>query len=161
MELLGMLIIESGVAGLTGFVLYHTIIKPKREDTASALTIGFGLVLPFWIAWPVILIQLFDIRNTILKFTIGCIVPTLSIFRTTEAVFGFAPSYATQSAWDYVFYYGSVMLYARDKTGILIRCTFSKLVESLGRFILFLFITGAVQSIISRKLYDSIAVANN
>ena len=71
-------------AAITSLPIYEIVIKRKRQDTIVAYLLGYGLILPFWIACPVYMIRLFDIRNFIFKFMVGVIVPTLSIFRSTE-----------------------------------------------------------------------------
>jgi hypothetical protein len=79
---------EMFLAALTSLLIYTFIIKPKRYDTTVSHLLGFGIILPFWIAFPVSIIRLFDIRNLIFKFMIGVIVPILSIFRSTEGKLG-------------------------------------------------------------------------
>jgi hypothetical protein len=155
-ELGGMVFIQMLVAAATGLVLYRTVVQPKRADTSFAFLVGFGAVVPFWVAWPVILIRLFDVRNAIFRFAIGCVTPTLSIFRATECIFGFAPPTVSKSVGHYVFHFASVLLPARDKNGDLIPCPSSMVVRHLRNFLLFSVITGAVQSMLTP--YPSFAV---
>jgi hypothetical protein len=79
-----LIFLQMSFAALTGLLIYTLIIKPKRYDTTFSHVLGFGIILPFWIACPVLIIPFFDIRNLIFKFMIGVIVPILSIFRSTE-----------------------------------------------------------------------------
>jgi hypothetical protein len=155
-ELFGMLVIQMGVATVTGLFLYRTIIQPKRADTSVAFLIGLGVLLPFWVVWPMILIQQLDIRNTMFKFAVGCITPTLSIFRTLECIFGFTPTYATKSPLHYTFYFASIVIYDRDKNGDCIPCPLSRTVRHLRNFLLFQIITGGLQSMMTP--YPSLAV---
>lgn len=155
-ELIGMMVIQMVVAAATGFFLYHTIVRPKRADTSFAILLGFGAVLPFWLIWPIVLTRQLDTRNAMFKFAIGCVTPTLSMFRTTECIFGFAPENVTKSAREYAFYYSSVLIVARSKNGSLIPCPLSKVVRHLRNFLFFLMVTGTVQSIMIP--YPSFAV---
>jgi hypothetical protein len=71
-------------AALIGFLIYTTIVKPKRYNTTFAYLLGYGVILPFLIVCPASIIRFFDVRNLIFKFCIGVITPTMSIFRATE-----------------------------------------------------------------------------
>jgi Membrane bound O-acyl transferase family len=149
LSLIGMLLLESCVAALTGLLLYKTIVEPKRSDTSTAMLIGWGIVLPLWIVYPVVLIQLLDIRNAIFKFVLGCIYPILCVFRTMECIYGFTPKWI-QSSKDYVSYYASVLLFARDdKTQKLIPCPPDKILRLLINFMAFAFLTGFLQSLLT------------
>jgi hypothetical protein len=73
------------VAGVTGNIIYKYVIQPRKVDTNFAYLVAYGLILPFWIISPTIFIRFFDIRHLIFKFMI-CIIPIISLFRTTEGV---------------------------------------------------------------------------
>lgn len=79
-----MLLLETFLASFTALILFSLVVKPKRYDTTLSHLLGFGILLPFWIATPVYMIRLFEIRNMLFKFMFGVVVPTISIFRSTE-----------------------------------------------------------------------------
>ncbi|KAG7345046.1 membrane bound O-acyl transferase family protein [Nitzschia inconspicua] len=148
-SLIGMILLESCIAALTGLLLYKIIVEPKRSDTAAAMLLGWGIIIPFWIFYPVVLIHLLDIRNAIFKFVLGCIYPVLCIFRTTECMYGFTPTWI-RSSTDYVSYYASILLFARDpQTQQLIPCPLSSVLKHLINFIIFAFVTGILQSMLT------------
>jgi hypothetical protein len=155
-ELIGMLVIQIGVAAATGLFLYWTIIQPKRADTSFAFLIGFGVLLPYWVVWPMVLIRHLDIRNAMFKFAIGCITPTLCIFRTTECIFGFTPESVSKSALDYTFYYASILIFTRDKNGHLTPCPSSRVLTHLRNFLLFQIVTGVLQSVMTPYQYFAV-----
>ena len=144
-----MLVLQATVAALTAYFLYKSIIEPKRADTSTAFMIGWGVVIPLWIVWPVVMIQTLEIRNAIFKFVVGCVYPVVCLFRTLECIYGFTPAWV-HSATDYVAYYASVMIFARDsKTNQLVPCPPSKVTRHLVNFLLFGTILGALQSFLA------------
>ena len=145
-EMIGLLVLQATVAAATAYVLYKCILEPKRADMHTAFMIGWGIVIPLWIIWPVVMIQALEIRNTIFKFVVGCVYPVVCLFRTLECIYGFTPTWV-QSATDYVAYYASVMIFARDaKTNQMVPCPHSKVLKHLVNFLLFGVILGALQS---------------
>jgi len=186
-ELLGMFLITIVVAAIIGLILYWTIIQPKQTETTKAYLIGWGLIIPFWIVYPFIFCHYLDIKNNIFKFLVGGVAPIACFFRTTECIYGFAPSYTTSSAQKFVFYYASFPIVARvkrkrnqqkeeedenenkndthnkeaingvkKKIGDPIKCTLSKMMSHLGRFIGWLFVLGALQSILNPHRYFAV-----
>mmetsp|Transcript_6282 Transcript_6282/g.15842 ORF Transcript_6282/g.15842 Transcript_6282/m.15842 type:complete len:472 (-) Transcript_6282:1247-2662(-) len=165
-ELIAMMAINMVIACLTACVLYKfVLVQPSHNDksksisnlsttSATALLVGWGFVIPFWIIWPFVLCQLLDVRNILFRFCIGCITPTLSIFRTTETIYGFTPPYARKSLKDFVTHFASVLVFERtninknDKEDfdLLVRCPLSQMLRHLQNFVVLLFVTGALQS---------------
>mmetsp|Transcript_41197 Transcript_41197/g.46533 ORF Transcript_41197/g.46533 Transcript_41197/m.46533 type:complete len:478 (-) Transcript_41197:114-1547(-) len=189
-ELLGMFLITIVVAAIIGLLLYWIIMQPKQTETTKAYLIGWGLIIPFWIAYPFIFCHYLGITNNIFKFLVGGVAPVAYFFRTTECIYGFAPLYTTRSAQEFVFYYASFPIVARVKRnrkqqeedenqnqnqnqnknkndtnnkeaingvkkiiGDPIKCTFSKTMSHLCRFIGWLFLLGALQSILNPHRY--------
>ena len=113
-EMLALLLVALSVAAGVGWILYKSVLARKMEDTTLAYLVGFGLVLPFWISWPVFILKAFDIRNAIYRFMVAGIVPVICAFRTIETVFGLCPNYTTSSAKDFCFYYATVPIVARN-----------------------------------------------
>ena len=175
-ELIALMAVNMAIACLTASVLYKfVLVQPSttknnnKNDksksvpdsssssstttSSTALLVGWGIVIPFWVIWPFVLCQLLDIRNLLFRFCIGCITPTLSIFRTTETIYGFTPSYARKSLKDFVTYFASVLIFERTngKKGngnfdLLVRCPPSQMIQHLQNFVMWLFVMGALQS---------------
>ena len=146
-------------ASITAVIIYHLVIEPKRCNTTSATLLGFGLILPFWI-WicPFRIAQSFQIHHLLMKFCVGSITPTLCIFRTMEAIYGFTPPYATSSLKDFVVYFASVMLFTRrkvddkdkDSSSTLVKCSLGQVFNHFINFMLYLCLLGTVKSILIR-----------
>jgi Membrane bound O-acyl transferase family len=80
----------------------------------------------------------------------------LCLFRTLECIYGFTPTWI-QSSQDYVTYYASILLFARDqKTKQLIPCPLFKVRRHLINFVLFAFVTGFLQSLLTPHPYQAI-----
>ena len=62
-ELLGMFLITIVVAAIIGLILYWTIMQPKQTETTKAYLVGWGLIIPFWIAYPFIFCHYLGITN--------------------------------------------------------------------------------------------------
>ena len=162
-ELLGFVLVTLSFAAFVGLFLYKTVIEPKRERTSTAYLIGFGLILPFWVSWPVLLFNIIDVRSAIFRFLVGGIAPIICSFRTVEAISGLCPTYIVKSANDFVFYYATVPIVARAKkaegtfaVGDRIPCSNSKKIQQLTRFLKLLFLLGALQSVLIPHKYLNI-----
>ena len=107
LELVCLIVANSIFAALSSFLLYYTAVR--NPSTTLAYVTGFGLFLPFWIFAPQVMVNYFGIEHKIFMFCICVITPNTSIFRTTEAVFGFTPDYAKKSASSFALYFGSPM----------------------------------------------------
>ncbi|OEU19977.1 hypothetical protein FRACYDRAFT_181752 [Fragilariopsis cylindrus CCMP1102] len=156
-ELLILILITLIVAAFVGLILYYTIIQSKQTNTTHAYIVGWGLILPFWISYPVILLYFFDIRNCLFKFLVGCIAPVVCVFRTTECIYGFVPMYSTRSLQEFLFYYATIPIVSRIKKKPKQHdddnCAGSKKINHLIKFIGWLFLTGVLQSILSPYPY--------
>jgi len=171
-ELLGLLIVSLSIATCVGLVLYKSVIEPKKERTAHAYLIGWGLLLPFWVSWPILLLGTIDLHNAMFRFVVGGFTPVICFFRTTEAIYGICPPHATRSAKDFCCYYANFPIVARVKKiqqlssappkdaasgsttvaaaiGDPIPCSNSKKLKHLGKFLGLLILTGAFQSILT------------
>lgn len=155
-ELLGFVLLTLSFAALAGLLLYKTVIGPKQENTPTAYLVGWGLILPFWISWPVLIFNFVDLRSAIFRFLVGGIAPIVCSFRTLEAIYGLCPPYITKSVKDFVFFYATVPIVARVKKqegssaaiGDPIPCSNPKKFKHLAKFLGLLFVTGSLQSIL-------------
>ena len=154
-ELLGFVLLTLLFAAFLGLFLYKTVIQTKQERTPTAYLVGFGLIIPFWISWPILLFHIVDVKSAIFRFFVGAIAPIICSFRTIEAISGLCPSYATKSTKDFLFYYSTIPMVARvkqpkgsSKVGDPIPCSNSKKIQYLRSFVPLVFLLGAFQSIL-------------
>lgn len=149
-EVLACVCATVAVAALTAVLLYFTIIGPKKTDTSTAYLWGYGLFLPFWLAWPLVVNPLLGFRNLLFKFIVGGIVPTVVEFKLLEAIHGCCPAFATESLSSFVLYFSSVLLFERDeKTKLPIPTTNRLKFQHLASFLTCLVCTGLFQSILT------------
>ena len=95
-------------------ITYHLII-PNRRSTTSFL-IGFGLIIPLTIMYfPFWVLEMLDVRNKLLRFCVGAIYPVLTMFHTSEAIFGFSPHCVESSYKNYLLYYAAGVEVQFDK----------------------------------------------
>lgn len=147
-QMLAFIVAETLVAAAVAVFFYHTVVR--RTGTSAAYLIGYSAFVPFWIFAPKIAVEQLGIDNKIFRFCMCVITPTMSIFRTTEAIHGFAPKYAAKSMADYVLYFASPMYLKYDnKTEKYVKATPRRMLWHLGRFLAFLFVTGMYQSLFS------------
>jgi hypothetical protein len=137
-------------AAVTAAITYHYIVGPKQYDTTRAYILVYGMLLPFWLAWPFLVNPLLDCRNLTFKFIVGGVVPTVVEFRLLEAIHGCCPEHATKSLNDFVMYFASVLVFERDaKTNALVLATNEMKVKHFLNFVRLLFVVGAFQSILT------------
>ena len=69
--------------------------------------LGWLILVPAWIVLPVTVLDQYvsRVENLVIRFCILVITPTISLFRVTEALYGFAPSYASSSLGQYCLYF--------------------------------------------------------
>lgn len=173
LEIAAICILEATLGGLFGAILYAFVVQPRKlrrlsQATATTTTKQqqqskpthhpmptvsdclwvFGIVVPFWIFAPNPVMNALGIHNQIIRFCVGTITPTLSMFRATQALFGFDPLSQNNSTMGaFAFQYGSPLLIQTDPTtGQWKRATWS----STGRKFLhsrsMLFVTGLFHS---------------
>ena len=149
-EVLSFVCLTTVAAAFTASIVYHFIVDPKKSDTSTAFVLGYGVLLPFWLGWPFLIYPLLDVRNLLLKFIVGGVIPTLVEFRLSEAIHGCYPDHATTSLQDFVIYFASALVFERDsKTNSLMPATTRMKLKCLLSFVGLLFTMGAFQSILS------------
>ena len=120
LEIAAVCILESILGGCFGALLYAFVLQPRKLlQTHSTPTVTdclwvFGIVVPFWIFVPHTVMDALGVDNQIFRFCIGTITPTLSLFRATQALFGFGPP--SDSMGCFAFQYGSPLLIQLDPT---------------------------------------------
>lgn len=150
MEVLLLIFLDMVLAAVTGVILYKGIIESKNYVTTSARILCFGVLLPFWITWPTTVYDLLNVQNLIFKFIVGALIPSIMIFRISEVVFACCPDHATGSMSNFVLYFASPMVFARDPTtGNCIKACTSRKLCHFKNFVLLLLISGCLQSILT------------
>jgi hypothetical protein len=74
--------LEGLLAALFSQLVYYYVIPNK--NTTTAYLIGYGFIIPFWLALPSTVISYLDAKNKLFRFTVAAVTPSLCIFRTTE-----------------------------------------------------------------------------
>jgi hypothetical protein len=82
--LLSIISILSIVAATVGLLLWAVVVKPKAYESNFSYLLVYGVLLPFWINLPVVIIRFCGIRNLLFRFIAAVIIPILCLFRTTE-----------------------------------------------------------------------------
>jgi len=147
-DLLSILLLQVLIASIFGYVIYRVVIQPRDYESTTTLILVYGFILPFWMSMPIYYLQFIGVRNLIVRFVSGCLVPVVSMFRATEAAHGFAPEHCTRSARDYVTYYASLLVFSRDEKGNYIRCSWRKVAQHGYNFLGYLVILGLFNSIV-------------
>jgi hypothetical protein len=153
LEASGIIIIECLIGALTGALVYYTIVEPRkgRKPGVPLLTNGLisacGVILPFWIFAPRYVVEHSGTENMVLRFCFCAITPILSMFRTTEALFGFTKPHATRSLGDFVLNFASPLVLRFDtKSNKYIRTSPAQTLRHLAKFMFMLFLTGVYKS---------------
>lgn len=154
-EVLGLVCGNVVLAALTGAIVYQWILLPdgqtkNDQPSTTGKLLGLGILLPLWIAWPTFIYQALGLQNLIIKFVVGGVTPTLTLFRLTEALSGCTPPLSKRSMWEFVVYFASVLVFERNETtGNYKKASWTKTIQHFRQFLGFLFLTGMVQSILT------------
>jgi hypothetical protein len=96
---------------LTAYLAYKFILKKKQS--ATALLVGFGIIIPLLVYLPFRMIEVFDLRNPVLKLS-AVSGPALHIFRCLETLYDTVPSFATKSLSSFMWYFGATVEFNVD-----------------------------------------------
>jgi hypothetical protein len=107
LEIVSCVLLQACVAVLVATGVYHTIIRQPPGGSSLAYMTGFGMYIPLWFLLPYYTIDYLQFDNQLFRFTLLVVIPIVCAFRTSEAMFGFAPPHATTSLRKYMFYYAS------------------------------------------------------
>lgn len=154
LDTLACMIFTASLSAMTGILVYYTMVEPRKDCKPGppplfdkGFLAAFGLILPLWILAPIPMLEYLNIQNMLVRFLISGVTPTIAIFRTTEALFGFTPSHAKESISAFCFYFGSIMLLRFDgKTQSYIPTSPAILVYHCSAFCGMLLVTGLWQS---------------
>lgn len=128
--------------------------KPQRHNPSRTnflgYLLGWGVLLPAWVVLPPLAVSELGVTNSIMRFCLCVISPTISIFRILEAMYGFAPSHAMSSCSDYALYFTSPFLLVPHKS----KCRIWRpaIYHYLPAFLTGLFVTGMYQSLLLQLL---------
>ena len=87
-----MLSLQSVVNIIVAVTIYETILK-RRNDTISYL-VGYGIICPLILYWPLFVLKLLDVHNVTFMVCIAMNGPALLVFRCMEAMHGVLPPFA-------------------------------------------------------------------
>ena len=94
-------------------IVYRCII-PYRGTTGAYL-LGWGLIIPMVLWLPFHLLEVWDVRNHILKMCVS-ILPMVVFFRTIEAMYNTSPPVVESSLVNYTLYYTTTIHFIWDPT---------------------------------------------
>ena len=101
-----------GLNFITALISYHFILNKKQST--SALLVGFGVVFPLLTILPFSFIQIFDLRNPVLKLT-AVSQPALHVFRLIETIYGTLPEFAARGDLrSFLWYFGATVEFNID-----------------------------------------------
>ncbi len=133
----------------------YFVIIPRRRSAISFL-VGFGFIIPLCIMYfPFWVLDTLDVRNCLLRFAMCAIYPVLTMFRTSEAIFGYSPSSVESSYKNYILYYVAAVETQFDKaTNQPIKATLDDKIQALKSFGFWLVTLGAYKSIFRFNKYE-------
>lgn len=148
----GVSILSILVSFLPSFIIYKAIL-PNSKST-NAYIIGYGMVIPFCVYFPILVLDYFDIRNSHLRFTpVFC--SALWLFRTMEAMYGFAPPGAKRSLISYYTYYTTLGVVMYDpKTHTAITPKLHDIVSRTIQFVIGMIALGSYCSLLHHYDYE-------
>ena len=135
-------------------ITYYAIIPRKRS--MIAFLIGFGVVIPLCTCYfPFQLLDYFDVRNKVLRFCVAAVYPVLTMFRTSEAMFGYSPHSVEKKYTNYMLYYcAAIEIQFDPKTNRPIRASFKDAVNATRSFLMYVCILGSYKSIVGSSLCE-------
>jgi len=123
---------------------------PRRREgtTWMGYALGWLVLVPAWIFLPVVLLDQYvsHVDHLLVRFAVLVITPTITLFRVTEALYGFSPSYATKSLGSFCLYFCFPLPMVHDKNDEPVRC--AAVTPYLFRFLGRLILTGLYQSLL-------------
>mmetsp|Transcript_24717 Transcript_24717/g.38074 ORF Transcript_24717/g.38074 Transcript_24717/m.38074 type:complete len:424 (-) Transcript_24717:75-1346(-) len=132
-------------------VVVKTFIIDARgkSNKVSPYLIGYGIIIPLVFIYPYYFVSIFDVRNKLIKFLCGAIVPTVVSFRVSEAIHGCEAPHTSKSAGAYALYFGSILEICYDrKKEQFVKSSTAHILDSLKNFAILLCMTGALYSLI-------------
>jgi hypothetical protein len=135
--------------------LVYTFIIPNRGSLFSYI-FGFGFIIPLCIGYlPFRLMDMLDVTNKMMRFSIAVIYPVLTMFKTSEAMFGFSPSSVEASYRNYILYYVAAVEIEFDKLNHRpIKSTMDDMISALHSFAYNIILLGAVKSLFAPSMYE-------
>jgi len=132
------MLMQTIIQCLLAVFIWYTIVQ--RQGTTEAYLIGWGVIVPFSLYLPFLLIETFQIQHKLATLSASAVMSVL-FFRVIEAMYGTSPPYVTKSLSNYVGYMSSCIPYVWDpKTESRTKISASRLMENflrvMGAFIL-------------------------
>jgi hypothetical protein len=135
-----------GVQCLLAAIIYKFIIG--QRGTVQAYLLGWGVIIPFVLAFPYWLLETFDMRNKIIKLATSTIFTTVG-FRCIEAMYDCSPPVVESSLSNYLIYYTTPCPFDWDKkTQTVRKITKKEVIRMLIKFSLHLTMLSLVLSVL-------------
>jgi hypothetical protein len=137
--------LQIGVQCLLAAIIYKFIIG--QRGTIQAYLLGWGVIVPFVLAFPFWLLETFDMRNKVVKISTGTIVMIVG-FRCLEAMYDCSPPVVESSLTNYLIYYTTPCPLEWDKKTQTVRKVTSKqVIRMLIKFYFHFTMLGLVLSV--------------
>lgn len=139
----------------TAILIYYFIVQPQQPSpgrggrrigtTITGYYLGWSFLVPAWLLLPGEAVDEFTrVDHLVVRFALLVLIPTMSLFRVLEAMYGFAPDYAVRDLGSYVDYFHNTIVKVRDEKGEPIS---ARARTYLSGFLFRLALTGAYQSL--------------
>jgi len=154
-QLLYVSVIQSVFVVITSSIVYWTMVKPtlkqKQRNIIQNYLVGYGCVIPLILIYPIFIVQLFGIRNKIIRFVFA-VVPIASLFRCTEAMYGYIPAGLDVTFKKYFIYnWIPLEIQIDPNTKKLVKITRSYVVKNLMQFIFLFFKVSILLSLLASR----------
>uniref|UniRef100_A0A7S1FN76 Wax synthase domain-containing protein n=3 Tax=Corethron hystrix TaxID=216773 RepID=A0A7S1FN76_9STRA len=127
----------------------HTFVV-ERRNTATAYLVGWGAVVPACILGPISILEFLDIRNLMLRFIIGCILPPITVYKCISTMYGTNPKEVEKSKKIFALFISSSQEIVFDpRTDEAAKATFSEVFSHLVKFLQYMMLNGIYFSWIS------------
>lgn len=137
---------------VVGLVAYFFVVKAK--DPSFAYMVGYGLICPFLLYLPFVVIDYFDLRNMALILCAVGSTPSLLLFRCVEAMHKTLPTFAQRDFRGFMLYYTGTLQFRFDDVGEPIRLTRKDAYQKTLRFISVMLQTSLLYSILIPSNYS-------
>ena len=95
MQLIATVVVNGAFLSVVSLAMHRFIVE--RRHTATAYLVGWGAVVPACVLGPLSILEFLAIRNLMLRFIIGCILPPLTVYKCISTMYGTNPKEAEKS----------------------------------------------------------------
>lgn len=150
-QLIVLITLQRFISAALAVIVFNFIVK--KQATATAFLTGFGIVIPTALIVPFWVLDWLDIRSLPLRLSMLTL-PLSLIFRCSEAMFGYTPTFATVSLKNFCMYYASLMEIVLDpETNKPVHATNADIAAMFREFLYQTTIYGTLSSLFSPVSY--------